>query len=147
MKPPVGKVIGISAGWILLLGGCTSQYALRGDDMTPGRIHGRSLVFMKAGQQYEFRRISFVPDSLVGEIRVETEKRAEDGTAQYVEEEQAFRIPMANVDSVAVIKRDPGKTLLFGAGIAAGVALISNLVDTSLPKKSSSDGGKNPEGQ
>jgi hypothetical protein len=126
---------------LLLLGGCTSRVMLPREKWIPGTSVQRGLVFHAGGSRYEFSRVLFQPDSLIGEYKVTVERSGAGEEVYYEDVQRSYAIPLSLVDSVAVIKRDPGKTLLYGAGVGAVVALIANMADRSLPK------GNSPEDQ
>ena len=109
--------------------GCTSSRVIRRADLRPGDIFARSVIFLDGGAQYEFVRVAVYPDTVVGEYNVNVERSSSEGGAAghaatyYEDETHAHRMPLAAVDSVAVLRRDPVKTLLYTTG-AAGVGLL-----------------------
>jgi hypothetical protein len=109
--------------------GCTSSRMIRHADLHPGDIFARSVVFLQGGARYEFVRVAVYPDTVVGEYNVNVERSSpEGGTAgqagsYYEDETHAHRMTLAAVDSVAVLRRDPVRTVLYATG-AAGVGFL-----------------------
>ena len=109
--------------------GCSSSRVIRRDDLCSGDVFARSVVFLQGGAQYKFVRVAVYPDTVVGEYKITMERSSlEGGTADpagvyYEDEIHAHRMALAAVDSVAVLRRDPVKTLLYATG-AAGVGLL-----------------------
>jgi hypothetical protein len=112
--------------------------------MTPGTILDRSLVHVEGGERYEFERVSFRADTLLGEYDVSVERREEGGGIKVVREGRVFPIPLARVDSVEVVRRDLSKGLLYGAGAAVLVAFLVQVLDPDLPGEGGSDGKPGP---
>jgi hypothetical protein len=138
-----------AASVLLLLGaaGCTSRVLLPREQWVPGTSVDRGLVFHSGGSLYEFSHVSFQGDSLVGEYKMTVERRSAEEGVYYEDVNRSYAMPLSQVDSVAVIKRDPGKTLLYGAGFAACVALIANMADRKLPGRTGpQDQSKPPPG-
>ncbi len=135
-------VLAAAAFTILGGAGCSSRALVARSRMVPGTVLGKTQVFVSGGQTYEFRRVSFAADSLVGESEVSVEKESERDGIYYVNETHRYPIALATVDSMRVFRRDPGKTVLFGAGIAAAVAFVIQVTDTGGLGKRSSSGGK-----
>jgi len=110
--------------------GCSSLDGVPRAEMQPGKLYGRSMVFLEDGSRYEFQRVSFAADSLVGEYKVTVEREgAQAGAVSYEDELRAFRVPLARVDSVAVFRRDPMKTVFYGLGLAAAGYVVYELLD------------------
>jgi hypothetical protein len=124
--------------WALLLvpaglavggAGCTSSRVIRHDSLHPGDVFARSVVFLQGGAKYEFLRVAVYPDTVVGEYKITVERSSsKGGTADhagvyYEDEIHAHHMALAAVDSVAIVRRDPAKTLLYATG-AAGVGFL-----------------------
>jgi hypothetical protein len=137
-RMPLG--LGLSIG--LLLVGCTRLDLVPRAEMQPGRLYNRSLVYLEGGTRYELRRVSFRPDTLVGEYRVTVERESDRPGTAYEEETRTIAFPLELVDSVAVIRRDPMKTVFYGAGLAAAGYIIFELIDSDQLGRSSRDDGK-----
>jgi hypothetical protein len=130
----------------LLWGGCSRQVRVPEEKLTPGTTLGRSRVYLSGGIFYEFRRVRLSPDSLFGEYKVVVEHTVQGEGSYFADEMHTFRCPLARIDSVTVIQKDLGKTVLYGAGFAAVGALIVNMADRGPgPREIPSDGGKGPQ--
>jgi hypothetical protein len=125
----VWMLVMVPAGLVVVLSGCTSSRMIRHDDLHSGDIFARTVVFLQGGARYEFLRVAVYPDTVVGEYKINVERSSpEGGTADhagvyYEDEIHAHRMALAAVDSLAVLRRDPAKTLLYVTG-AAGVGFL-----------------------
>jgi hypothetical protein len=126
---------------LVLALGCTTAVTVPRNQMRPGVTLSKAEVFLAGGARYAFRRVSFRPDSLIGEYTVAVERRAAGEGMYYDDEVRLVTIPLTRIDSLTVIRKDPGKTLLYGAGLGAVVALISNMADRSVTSSSNGSGG------
>jgi hypothetical protein len=137
----------VAAGLAVAGSGCTSSRVIRRVDLRSGDIFARSVIFLQGGAQYEFLRVAVYPDTVVGEYNITMERSSpEGGTADqaavyYEDETHAHRMALAAVDSVAVLRRDPVKTLLYATG-AAGIGL---LMVKAIDSGSSGKGGTSNE--
>ena len=138
----------VPAGLAVAGSGCTSSRVIRHDDLRSGDIFARSVVFLEGGARYEFLRVAVYPDTVVGEYKITVERSSpEGGTASqaavyYEDEIHAHRMALAAVDSVAVLRRDPVKTLLYATGAAGVGLLVVKAIDSGSLGK---DGGSNPK--
>ena len=144
LSPPAR--IGLALTGLALLVGCTRLESVPRSEMRPGRIYPRCLVYLDDQTSYEFKRVSFRPDTLIGEYRVTVEHELEASAVVYEEVTRAFPLPLARIDSVAVIRRDPVKTLFYGAGIAAVSYALYELIDSDRLGQSSQNDGKPGQG-
>ena len=133
-------------GLALLLIGCTSLKTIPRGEQTPGRAYPRSLVYLKGGERYQFDRIQFFPDSVAGEVKVQVERHSAQAGVYYEDEARTVHLPRSNIDSVAVLQRDMGKTVLYGAGIAALAVGLRSVVGNGKAQGSTGVGGKGPSG-
>jgi hypothetical protein len=120
--------------------GCTRLEIVPRAQMDPGRIYPRSLVFLDDGTRYDFRRVSVRADSLVGEYRVTVERESSEAGVVYADEVRAFPIPLARVDSLGVVRRDPVKTFFYGAGLAAVGYAVFEMIDSDQLGRRASHG-------
>jgi hypothetical protein len=133
----MGRVLGTAAAIaILSAAGCTTAFKVPREKWVPGTVYKKSVVFHSGGTRYEFSRVSFRPDTLVGEYKVTVERRSAGEDVYYEDMDRRYAIPLTQVDSMAVMRRDPGKTFLYGAGFAALGMLIANMADRSMPTRS-----------
>lgn len=119
----------VNAG--LATGGCVSSRVIRRDDLRSGDTFARSVVFVQDGSRYEFVRLAVYPDTVVGEYKVTLERESEKDGLYYEDETHAHHMALATVDSVAVLHRDPVKTLLYTAGAAGVGVLVYEAINTS----------------
>lgn len=141
--PRGALVLGALAASAIL--GCTTMHSVPREEMVEGKSYARSLVYLDDGARYEFQRVSFLPDTLVGEYTVTVEHEGEQpGIVTYEDEERVFRLPLTRVDSVTVVRRDPVKSAFYGAGIAAVGYMIYELIDSDNLNESSNDGTGKP---
>jgi hypothetical protein len=138
----------VPAGLAVAGSGCTSSRVIRHDDLRSGDVFARSVVFLQGGARYEFLRVAVYPDTVVGEYKMTVERSSpEGGTANqvavyYEDEIHAHRMALVAVDSVAVLRRDPAKTLLYATGAAAAGLLVVKAIDSGSLGR---DGGSNPK--
>ena len=126
---------------VLAVEGCTSRVLLTEADRRPGRIHKNCRVYLSGGEQLQFERASFNADSLVGELKVQVERS--DGEEFYYQDVvRKHPVALSQIDSVAVIRTDIGKSVLLGAGAAAAVIFLRSIADTD----ESGSGGSNGRG-
>jgi hypothetical protein len=117
------------AGLAVAASGCVSSRVIRHDDLHPGDCFAKSVVFLQGGAQYEFLRVAVYPDTVVGEYTITVERSpAEGGPGRaaglyYEDETHAHRMALAAVDSVAVLRRNTAKTLVYATG-AAGIGYL-----------------------
>jgi hypothetical protein len=117
--------------------GCVSSRVLHHDDLRPGDTFTHSVVFLQGGGRYEFRRVAVFPDTVVGEYQITVERSAVPTGVYWEEETHAHRMALAMVDSVAVLRRDPVKTLIYTAGAAGIGYLMYEALDSSNSGKGS----------
>lgn len=116
--------------WLLLPGvGCTTLQTVPREAMIPGHELGRSRVYLRGGMEYDFRRVTFPADTLVGEYEVTVEREGKGGSVTFVDDRRYFRAPLSQVDSVRVARRDLGKTLLYAGAAGAAGYLVYELLD------------------
>ena len=127
---------------LLLSGGCTTMKTIAPKDRVPGKIYPRSRVYLKGGEQYEFDRVSFFPDSLAGEFKVQVEKHSDNSGPYYVEEDRSFRFPLNQVDSVAVVHRSYVRAAFYTAGLVALGVLADHAFGTRSSSTPGPSGGK-----
>lgn len=133
-------------GLVALTLSCTSSYKVPREELIEGAELRKAVVFRSDGTAYRFDRVALRGDSLVGLYPVSVEKRSEGGVSVETVM-RSYPIAMTQIDSVAVIRRDMGKTALVGAGVVALGALLRELGDTSLPtRRGPRDGTKEPPG-
>jgi hypothetical protein len=151
MKVPslmIWVLVLVPAGLAVAGSGCTSSRVVRCDDLRAGDVFARSVVFLQGGARYEFLRVAVYPDTVVGEYRITVERSSRAGgtadqAAVYYEDEiHAHRMALARVDSVAVLRRDPVKTLLYATGAAGVGFLMVRAIDSGSFGK---DGTSNPK--
>jgi hypothetical protein len=114
--------------------GCVTSRIVHGDDLHPGDSFSRSVVFLKAGAQYEFVRLAVFPDTLVGEYEINMAREEANHNVYYEDVTHALHMDLATVDSVAVLRRDSRKTFLYGVGLAGGAVLIYELINAGSPR-------------
>jgi hypothetical protein len=131
---------------VVLVADCTSSRMVRRDQLVSGAEFTRAAVHLTDGSSYHFPRLVVRSDSLVGMYPISVERRERNEIAI----EQTYReypFALARVDSVTVIRRDLGKTLMVAAGIAAAGVIVQQVTDSSLPgQKESPDHTKPPPG-
>jgi len=134
------------AGMALLLG-CSSYHAIPRSDLQPDREYTDVRVATLDGFEYRFTRVAIRPDTLEGFYTV-TEERT--GSAQEVWYEDVLRrqrLPLVRVVRVELVRKDPVKTGLYGASIAAAGYFLANLAHENKPKpRITGGGGKRPPG-
>lgn len=131
--------------WLLVLAstgltaaglGCTSSRVIHRDDLRSGDLFARSVVYLQGGAQYEFVRVAVYPDTVVGEYEMMVERSIPKGDpagqagVYYEDETHAHRMALAGIDSVAVLRRDPAKTLLYATGALGVGALMFRALDS-----------------
>jgi hypothetical protein len=130
MKSPLvlATVLAIA---VLAVSGCTSSRMVHRADLDPGVSFARSLVYLHDGTRYEFERVAVFPDTVVGEYKVNVEREAPDGGLYYRDEVHAHHMALATVDSLAILRRDSMKTVLYGAGAVGVGYLVYRALNTS----------------
>lgn len=134
---------------LALLLGCTTQQVVPREEFLPGRTLDKTRVYLHDDGEYEFQRAFFRPDTLVGEYEIEVERSTPDGLTYYEKEARVFPIPFSRIDSVATLKRDVNKTLLYTGGIVVlGIVVIgvldSDASDERKPGDLNIPGGGEP---
>ncbi len=143
VPPRSAGVLGAVLIAVVLIGGCTSKFLVARTRLVPGTVLGKSEVYLQGGEIYQFRRITFKPDTLLGEYPISVEHGSVKEGIYYTTEARVFPVPISKVDSVRVVSRDPGKTVLLAAGAVAVGFVVKEVTDTSgLNKTSVSSGGK-----
>ena len=129
---------------ILLAGGCSTYREVPRSTLTPDLALGTVRVATLDGYEYKFLRAQVVPDTLFGFYEV-TEERV--GPKKEVWYEEALRrqgIPLSGVARVELIRKDPVRTVLYGASIGAAGYFLVNLVDESARKPKRPGGSGKP---
>lgn len=117
-------VLGIC--WIGL-SGCATRVTMNRDQLLPGTELARGRVETSDGLEYRFERVEITPDSLIGQYRILVE-REEPGSEMYYDEVRKRRVfPLQEVERVTTSERDPSRTFLAGAGIAAAAFFVRDL--------------------
>ena len=127
-----------------LTSGCTVSKTIPREGQKPGQVYERALVYVKGGTAYHFDRVEFFPDSLTGETRVEVAHGSDPNRTYYQNELRSYHLPLNNVDSVVVVRRDMAKTALCAGGAVAIGALIGNMAHKSGGSSTGTSGGKGP---
>jgi hypothetical protein len=133
------------AAALVLLGGCSSYREIPRGDLVPESSFTKIRVATLDGFEYRFDRGSIAADTLIGFYRVTEERR---GPGKQVWFEDALRqqgIPLARVARVELIRKDPVRSVFWGASIGAAGFFLVNLVDESSHKSTRpGSGGKPP---
>jgi hypothetical protein len=128
---------------LLLLAGCSRQVLVSPKEIHPGASFRNARVTTLDGYVYDFDRVEFQGDSLIGYRKV-TEERIEEGYVAYVEVPRRTAIPLGLVDRVERERRDLGAALLYGAGMAAVGIIFADIATPDEPKRESPPRGKPP---
>jgi hypothetical protein len=128
----------VSMGIWTMGSGCVSSRVVHRDQLRPGDAFARSVVFLQGGAKYEFLRLGVFPDTVVGEYAITVERGSKKEGVYYEDEIHAHRMALAAVDSVAVLRRDSVKTLLYAAGAVGGGLLIYEAIESGSPAKGGS---------
>ncbi len=139
---PPGMVLLVLAS-LISGSGCSTAVRLPPEEMRTGAVHDRSRVFTRGGREFRFDRVTFRPDSLVGEYRVLLETGTEGGTVRYEEAYRAYPVALGEVDSVLVQVRSFRRGIVYGAGIGAAAGLIYFLL--SEDDDTAETGGGKPD--
>ncbi|MDM7916268.1 MAG: hypothetical protein ACE15D_15910 [Candidatus Eisenbacteria bacterium] len=131
-----------------LLAGCSSYQGVPRSEILPDRSYQNVRVATLDGFEYRFERAEVLPDTLVGFYKVTVERS--EPSKEEVWYEDVFRqqkIALARVARLELVRKDPVKTALYGASLAAAGFVLATLVDEASPGSSSggsSGGGKPP---
>lgn len=128
LAPALALALALSLA-LALAPGCTTLRTLPRDELASGLELDKSRVHVRGGAAYDFIRVSLPADTLLGEYEVTVEREGRDGLSTFVEERRYFRVPLSQVDSVRVYRRDLGKTLLYAGAAAAGAYVVYELLD------------------
>jgi hypothetical protein len=135
----------VPAGWswpwlLLAVVGCSTSTSIPRDRLLPGQTLSHVRVSMRSGVQYTFESALVRPDTLVGQYTVSVEHESPRDGTYYQNEPRTYAIALDSIDSLSVVRRDVGKTVLCGAGVAVVTVFLHNLADTKTGAPNS-DGG------
>lgn len=129
---------------LLLLAGCSTIREVPFEALTPDASLDRTRVATIDGFEYRFLQTEIVPDTLIGYYAVTVERSNEKGEFWYEDLLRMQRIPLVRVARVETVRKDPVKTALYGAGVAAAGFVLVTLVEENRgdPSRGSGSGGK-----
>ncbi len=130
-------VIALSA---VLLAGCSSTRLVPRSDLRADAKYKGVRVATFEGFEYSFDRIAIRPDTLDGFYMETEEKTGAKDEVWYEDVEHVHRIPLSRVARVEIVRKDPVKTVLYGASVAAAGYFLASVVGNNNSKPRSSGG-------
>lgn len=130
-------------GLILLvaLAGCSSYRTIPRAELAVARSYEKVRVATLDGFEYRFDRAAIQADTLVGFYSITEERSNAKSEIWYEDVLRRHSIPLARVASVELVRKDPVKTVFYGASLAAAGYLLGTLVDERRGEPTSGGGG------
>jgi hypothetical protein len=131
----------------LLLGalaaGCSSYRELPRSQWSESPRYDDVRVATVDGFEYRFDSAVVTPDTLLGFFSV-SQERADAGRVWYEDVQRRHPIPRNRIVRVELVRKDPMKTALYGAGFAAAGFLLVTFVNEEIrgPSTGGTGGGK-----
>jgi hypothetical protein len=134
----------VLAAAAFVLGGCSSYREVPRADLVPDRSFEKSRVATIDGFEYRFVRAEVVADTLFGFYQVTEERSGPKGEVWFEDALRRHAIPLSSVARVDLVRKDPMRTALWGASIAAAGYFLVTLVDETTGEPSDGGGGGKP---
>jgi hypothetical protein len=135
---------GLTPLLLLLLVGCSSYREVpRSELRAPGTFENVRVATVD-GFEYRFDRVAVAGDTLVGYYSVAEERANERQEIWYEDVLRSHHLPLDRVAAVDLIRKDPVKTALYGASLAAAGYLLGSLVEEERGDPSRGGGGGKP---
>jgi hypothetical protein len=128
------------AAFVVLVAGCSSYRLIPRSDLQPDAKYSGVRVATFDGFEYSFSRIAVRPDTLDGFYMETAERTGSKGEVYYEDVERLHRIPLSRVARVEIVRKDPVKTALYGASVAAAGYFLASVVNNNNTKPRSSGG-------
>ena len=129
---------------LLLPIGCSSYREVPRADLRENSSFDDVRVATLDGFEYRFDRAAVVGDTLVGYYSIEEEKMNARNEVWYEDVLRRHNLALNRVATVALVRKDPVKTALYGASLAAAGYLLGTLVEEERGDASSGGGGGKP---
>lgn len=133
--------------YLLTATGCSQMIQVPRDQAMRAGTLRDAHVRTRTGETYYFDRATAGPDSLAGFAIVEKTVFLEGGEIQDVEEQREVHLAYADIEDLAIKKRNwkrAGLWTLAAAGVAGALAVVSN--QTSGSNDANASGGGKPGG-
>lgn len=130
----------IAAASAVLLTGCSSYKLIPRSDLRPDAKYDGVRVATFDGFEYKFNRIAVRPDTLDGYYVETEEKTGGKDEVWYEDVVRLHQIPLVRVARVELVRKDPVKTVLYGASMAAAGFFLANVVNDNGARSGSSGG-------
>ncbi len=141
---PMNRSI-LAAAAAILFCGCSTYREVPRAELSASSSLEKVRVATLDGFEYRFDRISVVPDTLIGFYEVTEERVGKKGEFYYEDVPRRHAIPLSRVARVELARKDPVRTAMYGASLAAAGYFLATLVDENPHKASNrGGGGKDP---
>lgn len=130
---------------ILLCGGCSSVREVPRSDWSSAVTLAETRVATVEGYEYRFDRAVLEPDTLFGIYDTSVERKGPKGEIYFETVSRRHPIPLGMVVRLEQARRDPVRTAMAGAGLAAAGYFLVTLVDEN-PRKPGRTGGGGKSG-
>ncbi len=120
--------------------GCATSLQMSKEDLTSGDSLDKARLITTDGLEYSFDHLRVDSDSVYGETVYQIEREDPgSGSISFEERRRVRSFSRERVDHVEINQRDPGKTFLAGAGVAAFALFVRGLSETEA--QNSNPGG------
>jgi len=126
---------------LALFCGCSTYKEIPRAELVADASLGKVRVATIDGFEYRFAKAEVYPDTLVGFYEVTEERTGSGGEVWFEDVLRRQEIPLPRVARVELVNKDPVRTALYGATIAAAGYFLVTLVDENRAKGGSVPGG------